>query len=281
LTCYFSSSTNRSQLEEIAYRFCTYLQRSGTRYADLIFNPDHWPAWTGRLEAFVDALDHGFAAAESDGLPPVGLCISLSRSQSRSEALALVDHVLGLAHDRIIGLSIDGNESAVGRTSEHFAPAFDRAGSGGLHLCAHAGESSGPEGVWDAISLLCVERVDHGIRAIEDPALVKQLAARRIPLDVCPTSNIRLGLAPSLKDHPIERLRRSGVRVSVNSDDPVLFETSQLDELHKCATVYGWDRTAAIEIARTSISASFAPESLVASLLDDLNGGASPHRDYS
>lgn len=94
----------------------------------------------------------------------------------------------------------------------------------------HVGESSGPEGVWDAVELLGADRIDHGVRAIHDPALVQMLADRQIPLGVCPTSNLVLGVYPSIAEHPIERLRKAGVRVSLNTDDPALLGASLVGE---------------------------------------------------
>ncbi len=108
---------------------------------------------------------------------------------------------------RVVALSIDGNEAAAGRTGPRFAEAFRKAGSAGLKRTVHAGESSGPEGVRDAIELLGADRIDHGVRAIEDESVVALLAARGIPLGVCPTSNLVLKVYPSMEDHSINRLK--------------------------------------------------------------------------
>jgi adenosine deaminase len=167
-------------------------------------------------------------------------------------------------------LSVDGDEAAAGRTGQWFAPLFARARRAGLHTCAHAGESSGPEGVRDAVELLRVERVDHGIRAVEDSALVADLAASGVPLDVCPTSNVRLGVVASLAAHPVERLRAAGVRVSVNTDDPLLFGTSLAGEYQRCAHTFGWDRSVLGAIARVSIESSFAAQERRRELLSRL-----------
>ncbi len=168
----------RDQLASAAYAFAERETVAGVAYADVIVNPTHWSAWRNRLDEFIDALDAGFHEAEADGLTPVGLCISLLRQQSASEALELVDWLLERRHPRVVGLSIDGNEAAAGRTGPRFSDAFKRAAECGLHRTVHAGESSGPEGVRDALDYLYAERIDHGIRAINDPALVSELAAR-------------------------------------------------------------------------------------------------------
>jgi adenosine deaminase len=258
------------QLARAAYAFADREAASGVGYADLIVNPTHWSAWRDRLDAFVEALDAGLAEAEQDGLPPVGLCLSLLRQQSSAEALELVEWILTARHPRIVALSIDGNEAAAGRTGPRFAEAFRTAADAGLHRTVHAGESSGPEGVRDAIDVLLAERIDHGVRAIEDPALVRELADRRIPLDVCPGSNLQLGHYPDRASHPLDQLRRAGVRVSINTDDPALMRHSLVSEYAECAAAYGWDLSVLRELARTSIEASFCDADLRQRLLDAL-----------
>ena len=265
--------TEGDQVEHIAYEITKRAVSSGVGHVDVIFNPAHWPAWRADLGRFVDRLDRGFAAGESDHGVTAGLCFSLKRTQPPAESVELVDWLLAARPDRVVALSVDGNEAAAGRTGERFAPLFERARHAGLHTCAHAGESSGPEGVRDAVELLRADRVDHGIRAAEDPGLVAELAACAVPLDVCPTSNVRLGLVASLEVHPIERLRSSGVRVSVNTDDPLLFGTSVATEYTRCAEAFGWDRSVIGAVARTSIESSFATQERkreLLSLLDDL-----------
>lgn len=261
----------REELAEAAYAFSRRLAASGTGYADLIFNPTHWSHWRTRLPQMVDALDAGFKAAEQDGLPPVGLCVSLLRTQSADAAAELVDIVTAMKHPRVVALSIDGNEAAAGRTGPRFSDAFRRAKSAGLKLTAHAGESSGPEGVRDAIELLGADRIDHGVRAIEDPAVIELLIEKRIALGICPTSNMTLGLYPSIEANPIDRLRRAGVAVSVNTDDPALLVTSLEREYALCQHAFDWSDDDLRAVARTSIEASFADEAVKQRLRDALN----------
>lgn len=261
----------REQLARAAYRFAEREAASGVLYADVIVNPSHWRHWRDRLDELVDALDAGFTEAEQEGLTHVGLCISLLRNQSASEAIELVDWVLTTRHPRVVALSIDGDESAAGRTGPRFAEAFRRAADAGLHRTAHAGESSGPEGVWDAIDLLAVERVDHGVTAIEDARLVAELARREIPLGVCPWSNVVLGLYRDRAAHPLERLRRAGVRVSINTDDPALLGCRLEDEYVAAAATYGWVPDVVRSIAHNSIEASFCDDELQTRMLAALD----------
>ncbi len=250
------------RLARMAYDFCERLQGDGTGYADVIVNPTHWSSWRGRTKAMIEALDQGFASAEQDGFPPVGLCVSLLRTQTADEATELVEQLVELRLPRIVALSVDGNEAAAGRTGPRFAKVFRKAGEAGLKRTVHAGESSGPEGVRDAIELLGADRIDHGVRAIEDDAVVQLLAARGIPLGVCPTSNLVLKIFSSMESHPLDRLRLAGVRVSVNTDDPSLLGTNLPKEYAIAQTAYGWTDDVLREIARTSIEASFAPPAI-------------------
>ena len=264
LACGLASTKER--LAELSYGLSQRLADNGTGYADVIFNPTHWHAWYGRFGAMLDAIDGGFREAEQDGLPSVGLCVSLLRTQSADAATELVDTLVSMRHPRVVALSVDGNEATAGRTGPRFAEAFHRAGEAGLRRTVHAGESSGPEGIWDAVELLGADRIDHGVRAIEDSTLVRMLADRQIPLGICPTSNIVLGVYPSIQAHPIERLRAAGVRVCLNTDDPALLGASLVGEYSLCRQTFGWTDDVVKAVARTSIEASFAGETTKADL---------------
>lgn len=267
-------------LATLAYDFAVRKHASGVRYLDVVVNPTHWAPWHGRLPAMLDALDAGFARAERDGLPRAALCVSILRTQTTEEACALAEQLVALRHPRVAALSIDGNEAATGRTGDRFAPAFRIAREGGLRTTAHAGESSGPEGVRDALDLLCAERIDHGVRAIESPALVAELARRRVPLGVTPLANLRLGMwGGQLSDHPVDALRRAGVRVSVNTDDPVCPELSLEENYLRCAETFGWSRDDVAAMVRTGIEACFAPPELQRALLHELDDMTGVARD--
>ena len=261
-----------AQLATIAYETMARATANGAGHVDLIANPTHWPAFAGRLDAFVGGLDEGFAQAEADGLGTAALCLSLKRTQGAQEADELVSWILAHPGGRVVALSIDGDErDGAASHTERFRAAFARAAAAGVHRCVHAGESSGAHGVRAAIDALLAERVDHGIGCIEDTALVAEIAARGIPLDVCPGSNVRLGVVASLAAHPLERLRRAGVRVSIDTDDPLLYGTELTGEYLSCAAAFAWDREALRALARTSIESCFAPPSRRAELLRALD----------
>lgn len=258
------------QAVRTAYRFAARQSASGVRYTDVIVNPTHWIGWSHRLDQLFDAFSSGFEMAEQDGLCVVRLAVSLLRAQTASEAREIAEWLVDRRPRRVVAISVDGNESQTGRTGEKFAEAFDIARSGGLRRTVHAGESSGPDGVWDAIRLLHAERIDHGVRAIEDPHLVEYLAETGIPLGICPSSNLTLGLVSSLEQHPIDALRRAGVVVTVNTDDPAPIGTRIEHEWARCCAAFGWDDSVLVELARASITASFAEEELKASLLAEV-----------
>jgi adenosine deaminase len=263
------------QAARLAYRFAARETSSGIRYADVIVNPTHWGPWRDRLPVLFDALAQGLAEAEQDGLATVSLCVSLLRQQTAQEAVELTEWIVRDRPDRVVALSIDGNETATGRTGARFADAFALARDGGLHRTVHAGESSGPEGVWDAIRLLHAERIDHGVRAIEDPELVAYLADSEITLGVCPRSNLVLGLYRDLSQHPVAALREAGVRVTMNTDDPAPIGIRLESEWANCAAAFGWDMADLRDFAQASIFACFAPEELKAALRAELGQVAS------
>ena len=263
------------QAARVAYRFAARESASGVRYADVIVNPTHWSVWRGRTPELVDALSAGFAEAEHDGLAATGLCVSLLRTQSASEARGLVEWLADARPERVVALSVDGDERATGRTGAKFAEAFSLARAAGIRRTVHAGESSGPEGVWDAIDLLHAERIDHGVRSIDDPALVSRLADDGIPLGICPRSNLSLGVYPDWESHPVERLRQAGVTITVNTDDPAPLGTRLEAEWAMCAETFGWSPAGLVELARASVRASFANDDVKRDLLADLAAVAS------
>ena len=258
------------QLGEIARQLSRRAGAVGARHVDVIVNPSHWPHFQRRLGAMVDALDGPFAESEHDGGATVGLCVSVGRTSSGAQAEELVDLVVALGRPRVVGFSIDGNEAA-GSHNGRFAGAFAKAGRAGLRRCAHAGESSGAAGVREAVELLGAERIDHGIRCVEDPALVAELAERGVPLDICPTSNVVLGIVDGLAQHPLDALRRAGVPVSLNTDDPLIYGIDLVGEYERCAVTFGWGPSELAAVARTSIESCFAGEDRRAELLRELD----------
>jgi len=239
---------------ELALDFARYAHGQGISYAELIVNPTHWRGLD--IDPLFRALADGFDEAQAAGLTDVRLLPSLLRQQSEAEALALVSWMEDAAIDRICGLSVDGNQARAEDSSRRLAPAFARARAAGFPCTAHAGESSGPEGVIAALDLLGASRIDHGVRAAEDPALVARLAETGITLNVCVSSNCRL-LYGGIEAHPINTLLHAGVACALNTDDPVVLETTLVDELAWVAGALDWPAAELVARQQAAISAAF------------------------
>ena len=183
--------------------------------------------------------------------------LSLSRTQTGAEAMALVEDMKAHRTHRLAGLSIDGNEALAGRTGERFRPAFLAAGAAGFGRTAHAGESSGPDGVRDALDLLEADRLDHGVRAAEDADLTARLVRERVPLNICLTSNLTL-LYRRREDHPLRRLLDAGAVVTLSRDDPTFLGGLTLtEELRRAAEFAYMSREELLACQEAAVDAAF------------------------
>jgi adenosine deaminase len=257
----------RDDFAELTRRYLRRAYTQGVRHAELFFDPQ---AHTARGVAFDDVVD-GIGDALDEAERDLGMSGGLILCFLRDQPVASAEEALtaGLARtDRIIGVGLDSAE--VGYPPSLFEGVYARARAAGLHVVAHAGEEGPPAYVWEALDLLKVERVDHGIRSIEDDALVDRLAEEGVPLTVCPLSNVRLQATPDLRDNPLLRLDAAGVRVTVNSDDPAYFGGYVGRNFAAVRDALGVTAEQARRFARTSIEASFAPDERKAQLLAEL-----------
>jgi adenosine deaminase len=171
------------------------------------------------------------------------------RNVGREVADQTLEWALDWRHRSVVALGLSGFESEPDEPfAEHFATARDE----GLHRVAHAGETQGPEAIVSALEVCLAERLGHGVRSVEDPALLERLIAMQMPLEVCPTSNLCLGVVEEASEHPFEDLRRAGAWVTVNSDDPPLFNTSLSEEYLRLAQTFDYDGE---DLARFSLAA--------------------------
>jgi aminodeoxyfutalosine deaminase len=187
-----------------------------------------------------------------------------------------VTYALENAPQALIGFGLGGPEIGVDRPQ--FKPVFDRARAAGLHSVPHAGETTGPQTVWDALRDLGAERIGHGTSSVQDESLVAHLVEHQIPLEVCPTSNIATRAVEALDEHPIKQMYDAGVLVTVNSDDPPMFNTTLNREYEIAAGLLGLDETGVTALAKNAVRASFLPEPDKAALeteMDDYLGAAS------
>lgn len=238
-------------------------QKSGVVYAETFISPDFCGgrdvgAFREYLAAIREAAD-GFSVEADLGTEDILLrgivtCIRHFGPEAAREAALCAAEEAG---DWLVGFGIAGDELA-GKPQD-FAWSFDCAREAGLRLTAHAGEWGGPQSVRDALTL-GVERIGHGVRAIEDLALVDELAENGIVLEVCPGSNVALGVYRTWNEHPISRLYERGVKVTVSTDDPPFFHTTMSIEYDRLADAFDWDEGVFSAIADTSIDAAFCDE---------------------
>lgn len=221
---------------------------TGTSMAD-------WPDYLAGMEAGADDVPEVECRFTSTAVRHLGADIARQTAEVTVANLS----------PRMTGWGMGGNESMFAPAD--FAPAFDIARQAGLGITTHAGEVEGPDSVRDSLDYLKPSRIGHGVRAIEDSALIARLAAEGIVLEVNPGSNIRLGVYPTLDDHPIDRLLRAGVAVTVSTDDPPYFRTTMRDEYTQLARVFGWTKTEFDAINRVALSAAFCDEATRARLM--------------
>ena len=212
----------------------------------------------GVLEVVLDALA---AAADAQGIG-AGLMLAADRTVSPSDAVEQANLAVAYRDRGVVGFGLANDET--GFPPEPFADAFRIARNGGLLSTPHAGELEGPASIIGALDALGADRIQHGVRAVEDPALVKRLADSSVCLDVCPTSNLMLAVVPSLAAHPLPALLDAGIKCSLNGDDPLLFGPNLLEEYQLCRDEMGFDDERLAFVARCSIEASGAPEQLKA-----------------
>ena len=242
----------------IVERFCAEQARQNIRHSEAILSVSmHIHQLPG--EAMADALAEGVRRGQAAHGVSLYLLPDISRHLPGT-ARAVLDFAL-MAHKRhpgvFVGLQLGGKEE--GFPAELFADVYAAARREGLRVLAHAGETAGPESVRAAVEILHVERIGHGIRCLEDSALVDVLRDRQIPLEVCPTSNVCLKVVSSLTAHPLPKMLDAGLNVTINSDDPPMFNTTLTDEWLACAVTYGWDLAMVEKLSLNAVRATFLP----------------------
>jgi len=259
--------------ELAAYELGADLARQGVRYAEVTFSESVHHHLNGVPQsAYFDGLARGRARALADFGVELAWIFNIVRQwKDGSQVAPLAEHTTSVTIEAMeigaVALGLAGAEA--GAPPEPFAPYFDRARASGLHSAPHAGEHGGPDSVWGAIRALGAERIGHGVRAIEDPSLVAYLAQTHLPLDVCPLSNVRLGVAPSLAAHPLPRLLAAGVTLTMNSDDPSLFNTSLSDDYATLVEPFALSVEQIDEIVLNGFRSAFLPPDRKAAYVAD------------
>ena len=269
----YEAATETLQRPEDFYRLTLAVLEesaaSGVIYSETFLSPDFCGgrdigAWREYLHAIREAADKAEATM---GITLRGI-VTCIRHFGPDKARQTARCAAETAGDFIVGFGIAGDEKS-GQPRD-FAWSFDAAREAGLRLTAHAGEWGGPDSVRDAIRDLGVERIGHGVRAIEDLALVDELAERGIVLEVCPGSNVALGLYPNFRAHPIGQLYDRGVKVTISTDDPPFFHTTMAREYEELNRAFDWDEGVFAAIARTSLDAAFCDADTKARILQRL-----------
>jgi len=246
-------------------RLAARLARDNVRHAEVMCSVGIFARRGLPPGEILDAIGAAAAEAEAAGGPRLRFLLDGVRQWGPPGMEELVEIAAAARGTRVIGIGMGGDESAW--SAGAFADVFRAARRLGLRTTAHAGEFDGPRSVWQAIEVLEVDRIGHGIRALEDAELVRTLVRRRLPLECCPTSNLRTRVAASWQAHPIAALHRAGAFVTVNSDDPALFDTTLGDEWRALGGRMGLARDDVRRIGRNTIEAAFLDETGRAALL--------------
>ncbi|NKX54258.1 adenosine deaminase [Arthrobacter mobilis] len=234
-----------------------YLRRAaaaGVRHAEIMMDPQAHLVRGVALETCVNGVASALADSEAEFGISTGLIAAFLRDRPAEEALEVLEALLAMDAP-IIGIGLDSAE--VGHPPSGFTAVYERARQAGLRRIAHAGEEGPPEYVREALDLLGVERIDHGIRCLEDDALVRRLVVEQVPLTVCPLSNVRLRAVDTLKDHPLPAMLERGLNVCVNSDDPAYFGGYVDDNFRQLEQTFGFSADQLATLAANSIRSSF------------------------
>ena len=242
-----------------------WLREQNIRYVEAFYSPPDFAHADLTAAHITDAIREGVDRV--DGIR-VALIADLVRNYGPKRGASTLDAVLEVLDRGVIGIGIGGSEAMY--PAEDFATIYERARAAGLRTTAHAGEAAGPTSIWGAIRALRVDRIGHGTRAREDAELVAYLAEEQVPLEMCPISNVRTSVVSGLDDHPIRAFVDRGLLVTVNTDDPAMFQTSLAHEYRQLAEVHGFSRAEIRTLIDNAVTASWLPDEEKSQLRRDL-----------
>lgn len=261
--------TTPEDIRLLTYEVAADMAAQNIRYAELTCTP-YTSVLNGiPVQGYLEAIEDARVAAERDHRIRLQWIFDvpgeIGENAAEETASIAIDH--GPA--ALVAFGLGGPE--IGASRAKFKPAFDRARASGLHSVPHAGETTGPQTIWDAIEFLGAERIGHGTSATQDPNLLEYLAAQQIPVEVCPTSNIATRAVGSYQQHPLRAMVDAGVLVSINSDDPPMFDTTLNREYGIAAALLDLDTAGIAALARNAVQASFLGASDKAALTGEID----------
>jgi len=252
----------------IAYEFCEDQAADGVRYAEVSFSlPEHSLRsgdWDGPLLAVLEGFEDGRRDFGIVCRPYVDVVRGVGMQLSRMAMESAVRH----RDDGVFAIGLGGDEKHAAANYGHL---FRYATEHGLRSIPHAGETAGPESVRSALDDLRADRIAHGVRSLEDLRLVERLRKQRLPLDVCPTSNVMTKVVPSIEQHPLPAMLDAGLLVTLNADDPSMFHAPLSGEFDLARRVFGMDDERLVGLVRTAIDASFAPQDVKDRLREEVD----------
>ena len=260
-TAYFFRDV--SDFERLVTGVIERLRAQNVVYAEIAIAPRQYLRRGITLEDLVTCLEQGAACP----VIQVQWIIGMARDDGVEKGLDLLGQVIELRIPSIVGITLGGSEHHY--PPAQFAPVYDLARAHGLRRSVHAGEAAGPDSIWDAIRILGCERIGHGVRAIEDEALVRYIVEQDIGLEVCPTSNVCTGIYPSMAEHPVKALHDAGVPVTINTDDPTFFGTMLADE-YAHVNALGVPVEGILQMIKNGFRYAFLPMEDVRKYLDDV-----------
>lgn len=258
---------SRRDIHTLVAGLARELARQNVRYAEVTVTPYNHLTDGMSGDELLAGLASGRAFAASIGVD-LAWCFDVPGEKGVKAGRETLAFALTERPDGLVSFGLGGPEAGVGRAQ--FAPFFDAAREAGLHSVPHAGETTGPETIWSAVRDLRAERIGHGTSCTEDPALLEHLAVKGIPLEVCPTSNVRTRQVASIDAHPVRRMLDAGVVVTLNTDDPPFFGATLEGEYLAVATALGLGPTEVARLAENAVLASFLPNPRKTSLLEGI-----------
>lgn len=252
----------------LTYEVIAEMAAQNIRYAEITATPYTSVVRGITPEAFVEAIEDGRRAAERDHGVEVQWIFDIPGELGIAGAEGTLDIALNHGPESLVGFGLGGPEEGVARPQ--FKRFFDQARAAGLHSVPHAGETTGPDTIWSAIRDLGAERIGHGTSAARDQPLMDHLAANAIPLEVCPTSNLATGAVATLAEHPIAKLVNAGVTVTINSDDPPMFDTTLNNEYAVASRLLDLDESGVAALAVAAVRASFMSDETKTALTSEI-----------